>query len=515
MGVWSACTVLLIPLLCGLSHGSPDLGLDISIDFVTRNNPNIQSAAGMVSITTSDLQGAIGGYQLAKLNGATNLIVSGEALISLVGNITVNVNDVLRNISFVSSNKQTAPSCMFGSMNATMDRAFASLDQASTLIMSIQTSTSSQNTGALTSWVMMIQTAMTDISNYLDQLYKGVAAIVASGQPLTQFTIQENINQAVLFNLAGAISVVTTAEKGLTTTVRAIRSSFEQSGNILNSYSNDLNNALNSVNNTQRDYYNQVVGRISSYQGKISWEFGWGVTDIKNTLSRVNNFVFDQDTSQAAQQLNISIGVTNTAIQSNSVIIQSSMQSQMTQIFTGAEAFVQTNVKALLPVIDNSLFGLAATMSEGGAFASNCNIKYGGAIKNLENNMRDGLQKCFNDYANTGYTDSFVSEYNMVIREQTRTISNRINFCLNLGSNSSPKVIKLGIAACLAETVALSEALMKDVSIQSKLVVAMINLESLAMVQRVESCAAILNHGLVAKAAKLDQLLATCQTTNQ
>uniref|UniRef100_A0A182JT28 Protein TsetseEP domain-containing protein n=1 Tax=Anopheles christyi TaxID=43041 RepID=A0A182JT28_9DIPT len=497
------------------SNGSPDLGLDISIEFVTSNNPNIASAASMVTYTTSDLQGAIGGYQLPKLSGSTNLIASGEALISLVSNITVNVNDVLRNISTVANNRLTAPSCMFSNMNTTIDRAFVSLDEASTLIQTIQTSTSSQNTGTLTSWLMMIQTAMADISTYLDQLYTGVVKVLTSGQPLTQATITANIQQSIMVNLAGAISVVTTAEKGLTTTVRTIRSSFEQSGNILNTYSNDLYNALISVNNTQKDYYNQVVSRVNSYQGKITWEFGWGVTDIRNTLSRVNNFVFDQDTTQSAKQLNVSIGVTNNAIDSNALIINTSLQSQLTLLFTGVEAFIQSNVKLLLPVFDSSLFKLAATMSSGGVFASNCNSKYGGAITNLENNMRDGLQKCFNEYANTGYTDSFISEYNMVIREQTRSIANRINFCLNLGSSTSMKVIKMGIAACLTETIALSEALMKDVSIQSKLIVAMINLESLATVQRVESCAAILNHGLVAKAEKLDQLLATCQTTNQ
>ncbi|XP_035915669.1 uncharacterized protein LOC118513673 [Anopheles stephensi] len=514
MGMWRATIVLLIPLLCGLSNASPDLGLDISIDYVTQNNPNVLSSANMVGSATSDLQGAIGGYQIARLNGSTSLIVSGEALVSLVGNITLNVNDVLRNISIVASNRQTAPSCMFGSMNATIDRAFVALDQAGALITRIQTSTSSQNSGALTSWMMMIQTAMTDISTYLDTLYKEVSAVMAAG-PLSASTVSANIKPATLFNLAGAISVVTTAEKGLTTTVRSIRSAFEQAANILNSYSNDLTNALTSVNNTQRDYYNQVVSRISSYQGKVSWEAGWGVNDIVNTLSRVNPFMQDSTTRTTALQLNTSITTTTTAIRTNANIWSTSLQTQMTLLFTGAEAFVQSNVKALVPVFDSSLFKLAATMSSGGTFSSNCNSRYGGAITNLENNMRDGLQRCYNDYANTGYTDSFISEYNMVIREQTRSIANRINFCLNLGSTSSNSVIKAGISKCLSETVIMNEALMKDVSIQTKLVVAMVNLESLAMVQRVESCGAILNHGLVAKAASLDTLLASCQTTNQ
>uniref|UniRef100_A0A182PPN9 Protein TsetseEP domain-containing protein n=1 Tax=Anopheles epiroticus TaxID=199890 RepID=A0A182PPN9_9DIPT len=484
------------------------------IPHIIRNNPNIQSAANMVSIVTSDLQGAISGFQVAKQNGSTSLIVSGEALVSLVTNITVNVNDVLRNISFVSSNRQTAPSCMFGSMNATIDRAFVALDQASTLIQSIQTSAAAQSGGTLTSWVMMIQTAMLEISTNLDLIYEGVVKVLATTGTLTSATISANIPNSLLVNVAGAISVVTTAEKGLSTTVRAIRSSFEQAGNILNSYSNDLNNAMTSVNNTQRDYYNQVVSRITSYQNKINWEFGWGVTDIRNTLSRLNNFISDMGTRDAARALEASIGATMTSIQTNATFITTNLQSQMTLLFTGAEAFVQSNVKALMPVFDSAVFNLSATMSTGGAFASNCNSKYGGAITNIENNMRDALQKCFNEYANTGYTDSFISEYNMVIREQTRSIANRINFCLNLGSTSSNRVIKAGISACLAETVALSDALMQDVSIQSKVVVAMINLESLAMVQRVESCAAIANHGLVAKAAKLEELLTICQTTN-
>ncbi|XP_050072274.1 uncharacterized protein LOC126560355 [Anopheles maculipalpis] len=514
MGLWSASIVLLIPLLCGLCNGSPDLGLDIAIDYVTQNNPNVLSSANMVGTATSDLQGAIGGYQIAKLNGSTSLVVSGEALVSLVGNITLNVNDVLRNISIVASNRQTAPSCMFGSMNATIDRAFVALDQASSLITRIQTSTSSQNGGALTSWMMMIQTAMTDISTYLDTLYKEVSAVMAAGT-LSASTVSANIKPATLFNLAGAISVVTTAEKGLTTTVRTIRSGFEQASNILNSYSTDMTNALTSVNNTQRDYYNQVVSRITSYQGKVSWEAGWGVTDIVNTLPRVNPFMQDSTTRTTALQLNTSITTTTTAIQTYANVWSTSLQTQMTLLFTGAEAFVQSNIKALVPVFDATLFKLAATMSNGGTYSTNCFFKYGGAIQNLENNMRDTLQKCYNDFANTGYTDSFISEYNMVIREQTRSIANRINFCLNLGSTSSTKVIKAGISKCLSETVTMNDSLMKDVSIQTKLVVSMVNLESLAMVQRVESCAAIMNHGLMAKAASLDTLLATCQTTNQ
>uniref|UniRef100_A0A182W6X8 Protein TsetseEP domain-containing protein n=1 Tax=Anopheles minimus TaxID=112268 RepID=A0A182W6X8_9DIPT len=510
MGMWSASIIFLIPLLCGLGNASPDLGLDISIDYVTMNNPNVLSSANMVGSATSDLQGAIGGYQVAKLNGSTSLVVSGEALVSLVGNITVNVNEVLRNISIVASQRQTAPSCMFASMNATIDRAFVALDMAGSLISRIQTSTSSQTGGALTSWMAMIQTAMTDISTYLDTLYKEVTAVMAAG-PLSAATVANNIKPATLFNLAGAISVVTTAEKGLTTTVRSIRSAFEQASNILNSYSTDMTNALTSVNNTQRDYYNQVVNRITSYKNKVTWEAGWGVTDIVNRLPRVNPFMQDSTTRTTALQLNASITTTNTAILSQADIFANSLQSQMTLIFTGAEAFVQTNVKSLVPVFDTSLFKLAATMSVGGTYAGNCNGKYGGAITNLENNMRDGLQKCFNDYANTGYTDSFISEYNMVLREQTRSIANRIDFCLNLGSTTSTPVIKAGISKCLSETVTLSEVLIKDLSIQTKLVVSMINLESLAMVQRVESCGAILNHGLVAKATTLDTLLATYQ----
>uniref|UniRef100_A0A182SLY5 Protein TsetseEP domain-containing protein n=1 Tax=Anopheles maculatus TaxID=74869 RepID=A0A182SLY5_9DIPT len=512
--MWIAPIVVLIPLLCGLSNASPDLGLDISIDYVTQNNPNVLSSANMVGSATSDLQGAIGGYQVSRLNGSTSLIASGEALVSLVGNITLNVNDVLRNISIVASNRQNAPSCMFGSMNATIDRAFVAIDQAGALITLIKTSTSSQNSGALTSWMQMIQTAMTDISTYLDTLYKEVAAVMAAGT-LSASTVSANIKPATLFNLAGSISVVTTAEKGLTTTVRSIRSAFEQASNVLNSYSNDMTNALNSVNNTQRDYYNQVVSRINSYQGKVSWEAGWGVNDIVNTVSRVNPFMQDSVTRTTALQLNSSISTTNIAIQTNANIWSTSLQTQMTLLYTGAEAFVQNNIKALVPVFDSSLFKLAATMSVGGTYASNCQSRYGGAIANLENNMRDQLQRCFNDYANTGYTDSFISEYNMVIREQTRTIANRINFCLNLGSTSSNSVIKAGIAKCLSETVIMNDALMKDVSIQTKLVVAMVNLESLATVQRVEACGAIMNHGLVAKATSLDTLLASCQTTNQ
>ncbi|XP_049279960.1 uncharacterized protein LOC125762171 [Anopheles funestus] len=512
--MWKVSILFLVPLLCGLSNASPDLGLDIAIDYVTQNNPNVLASANMVGTATAELQGAIGGYVVAKLNGSTSLVVSGEALVSLVGNITVNVNDVLRNISIVASQRQTAPSCMFSSMNATIDRAFVSLDQAASLITKIQTSTSSQNSGALTSWMNMMQTAMTDISTYLDTLYKEVSAVMAAG-PLSAATVSNNIKPATLFNLAGAISVVTTAEKGLTTTVRSIRSAFEQSANILNSYSTDMTNALNSVNNTQRDYYNQVVSRITSYKNKVSSEAGWGVTDLVNRLPRVNPFMQDSATRTTALQLNTSITTTSTAIQSSADIFSNSIQNQMTLLFTGAEAFVQTNIKALVPVLDSSLFKLAATMSAGGTYASNCNAKYGGAITNLENNMRDGLQKCFNDFANTAYTDSFISEYNMVIREQTRSIAQRLDFCLNLGSTTSTSVIKAGISKCLSETVTLSENLMKDVSIQTKLVVAMINLESLATVQRVESCGAIMNHGLVAKAASLDTLLASCQTTNQ
>ncbi|XP_053666084.1 uncharacterized protein LOC128715227 [Anopheles marshallii] len=514
MGMWRSSIVLLIPLLCGLASASPDLGLDISMDYVTQNNPNVLSAANMVGSATSDLQGAIGGYQISKLNGSTSLIASGEALVSLVGNITVNVNEVLRNISIVASQRQLSPSCMFGSMNATIDRAYVALDQAGALITLIQTSTSSQNSGALTSWMKMIQTAVTDISTYLDTLYKQVTAVMAAG-PLSASTVSSNIQPSTLFNLAGAISVVTTAEKGLTTTVRTIRTSFEQATSILNSYSNDMTNALNSVNNTQRDYYNQVVGRISSYQSKYTGEATNGVNDIVNRLSRVNPFMQDSTTRATALQLNASITTTTAAIQSVASTITASLQAQMTQLYTGAEAFIQNNVKSLVPVFDNSLFKLAQFMSLGGTYANSCKDKYGGAIANLENNMRDGLQKCLNDFANTGYTDSFISEYNMVLREQTRTIANRIDFCLNLGSTSSTPVIKAGIAKCLSETVTMNDSLMKDVSIQTKLVVAMINLESLATVQRVESCGAIMNLGLVAKATALDALLAACQTSNQ
>uniref|UniRef100_A0A182MK51 Protein TsetseEP domain-containing protein n=1 Tax=Anopheles culicifacies TaxID=139723 RepID=A0A182MK51_9DIPT len=506
---YSAMAEAIVP-----GNASPDLGLDIAIDYVTMNNPNVLSSANMVGTATSDLQGAIGGYQVARLNGSTSLVVSGEALVSLVGNITVNVNEVLRNISIVASQRQTAPSCMFASMNATIDRAFVALDMAGSLIARIQTSTSSQNGGALTSWMSMIQTAMTDISTYLDTLYKEVVAVMAAG-PLSASTVANNIKPATLFNLAGAISVVTTAEKGLTTTVRSIRSSFEQASNILNSYNTDMANALTSVNNTQRDYYNQVVSRISSYRSKVSWESSWGVTDIVNRLPRINPFMQDSTTRTTALQLNASITTMTTTIQTNANIFSNSLQTQMTQLFTGAEAFVQSNIKSLVPVFDASLFKLAATMSVGGAFASNCNGRYGGAITNLENNMRDGLQKCYNDFANTGYTDPFISEYNMVLREQTRSVANRIDFCLNLGSTTSTPVIKAGISKCLSETIKLSEVLLGDLAIQTKLVVAMINLESLAMVQRVEACGAILNHGLVAKAESLDALLATCQTTNQ
>ncbi|XP_052898601.1 uncharacterized protein LOC128305271 [Anopheles moucheti] len=514
MGMWRSSVILLIPLLCGLANASPDLGLDTAIDYVTQNNPNVLSSANMVGSATSDLQGAIGGYQISKLNGSTSLVASGEALVSLVGNITVNVNEVLRNISIVASQRQLAPSCMFGSMNATIDRAFVALDQAGALITKIQTSTSTQNSDALTSWMTMIQTAMTDISTYLDTLYKQVVAVMAAG-PLSASTVSANIKPATLFNLAGAISVVTTAEKGLTTTVRNIRTSFEQAANVLNSYSNDMTNALTSVNNTQRDYYNQVVSRISSYQGKVNGEAGGGVNDIVNRLSRVNPFMQDSTTRTNALLLNTSITTTTAAIQSVASIFATSLQTQMTQLFTGAEAFLQGNVQSLLPVMDSLLFKLASSLSVGGIYANSCKDKYGGAITNLENNMRDGLQKCLNDFANTGYTDPFISEYNMVLREQTRTIANRIDFCLNLGSTSSTPVIKAGIAKCLSEMVTMNDSLMKDVSIQTKLVVAMINLESLATVQRVESCGVIMNQGLVAKAAALDALLAACQTSNQ
>uniref|UniRef100_A0A182QBC4 Protein TsetseEP domain-containing protein n=1 Tax=Anopheles farauti TaxID=69004 RepID=A0A182QBC4_9DIPT len=506
--------MLLVPLLSGLANASPDLGLDISIDYVTQNNPNVLSSANMVGSATSDLQGAIGGFQISRFNGSTSLIVSGEALVSLVGNITVNVNEVLRNISVVASQRQTAPSCMFGSMNSTIDRAFVALDQAGSLISRIQTSTSALNSDALTSWLMMIQTAMQDVTTYLDTLYKEVSAVLAAG-PLSSSTVTTNIKPATLFNLAGAISVVTTAEKGLVTTVRSIRTAFEQANNILQTYSNDLTNAVTAVNNTQRDYYNQVVSRINSYQGKVTSETGSAISDITNTLSRLNPFIQDSVTRTNAQSLNATITTTTTSITTNANIFRNNLQSQMTQLYTAAEGFVQYNVKALIPLIDSSTFKLATTMSVGGINANSCRDRYGGAITNLENNMREQLQRCFNDYANTGYTDSFISEYNQVIREQTRSIANRINFCLGLGSTTSTNIIKAGISRCLSETVALAQTLMNDVGFQTKLVVAMINLESLATVQRVESCSAIMNHGLVAKATTLDTLLATCQTTNQ
>uniref|UniRef100_A0A2Y9D1N0 Protein TsetseEP domain-containing protein n=1 Tax=Anopheles dirus TaxID=7168 RepID=A0A2Y9D1N0_9DIPT len=514
MGMLGVAAVFLVPLLSGLANASPDLGLDIAIDYVSQNNPNVLSSANMVGSATSDLQGVIGGYQISKLNGSTALVTSGEALVSLVGNITVNVNEVLRNISVVASQRQTAPSCMFASMNSTIDRAFVALDQAGGLITLIQTSTSTLNGGALTSWLAMIQTAMQDVTTYLDMLYKEVNAVLAAG-PLSANTVNANIRPATLFNLAGSISVVTTAEKGLVTTVRSIRSAFEQASNVLQSYSNDMTNALNSVNNTQRDYYNQVVGRISSYQGKVTWEAGFSISDIVNTLPRLNPFIQDQVTRTTAQSLNTSISTTTADIQTAANVFTRNLQSQMTLMFTGAEAFVQFTVKALVPVFDSSIFKLAATMSNGGVYSTSCKDRYGGAIMNLENNMRDQLQRCFNDYANTGYTDSFISEYNQVIREQTRSIANRINWCLGLGSTTSSTIIKAGIAKCLSETVALSQAMMTDVSFQTKVVVAMINLESLATVQTVESCVNIMSKGLVAKATALDSLLAACQSSNQ
>ncbi|XP_053673754.1 uncharacterized protein LOC128724014 [Anopheles nili] len=513
MGKWTAAVVLLIPLLFSLGYASPDLGLDIAIDYVTQNDPNVLNAANMVGSVSSDLQGAIGGYQVAKLNGSTSLIVSGEALIGLVGNITVTVNNVLRNISVVASQRQTAPSCMFSNMNVTIDRAFVAIELAVVLAGRIQTSTSAQQSGALMSWIGMIQTALVDISTYLDALYKQVVAVMATGT-VSASSVSANIKSATLFNLAGSISVMTTAEKGLLTTVRSIRSSFEQAGNILNSYSNDLANAVVSVNNTQRDYYNQVVSRVSSYQSKVTSETSFGISDISNTQTRLNQFIQDTVTRSTAQSLQTSMSVTTTAIQTNANVFTSNIQSQMTQIYIGAEAIVQANIQSLVAVFDASNAVLAATMSVGGTYASNCNSKYGGAVSNLENNMRDGLQRCFNDYANTGYTDSFISEFNQVIREQTRSIANRINFCLNLGSTTSSSIIRAGIAKCFSEMVTMSEVMMKDVAVQTKVVVASINMESLAMVQRVENCAAILNCGLVAKAKSLDSLVTACQTSN-
>ncbi|XP_050082854.1 uncharacterized protein LOC126569654 [Anopheles aquasalis] len=509
--------VFLLPLLFSLGHGSPDLGFDITIDYVTSNSPNILSAANDVNGVNGDLQGSVGGFVIPKYQGMTNLTFSGAALVSLVGNITGPVNNVLRNISTIASNRLTAPSCMFASLNGTLDKAYSFIDQAnSTLVQTIITSTSSTTANSLMTFVNLVQTSLQTVNDQLDALYIGVQALLASGST-TKYAVDTTLSLGVRIQLAGAISILTTAERNLNTVIRTIRTNFDQANNILNSYTTDLLNAQISVNNTQRDYYNQVTSRITSYQNKVTSDTNSATTDVNNLIPNLNTYAQSTETDMrtAARGLQLSMTTYSSALAGLASAYKNAISTQMTQIFTGAESFVQTNVQALIAVFDSSSFKLAATMSNGGPYASNCNGRYGGNILNLDNNMRDQLNRCFNDYANTGYTDSFISEYNNVIREQTRFVITRINFCFGLGSVNSDAIRRAGIAKCFTQTVQLLSTIIQDIEVATALVVASINLESLAMVQRVESCGAIMNHGLVAAATSLDELLASCQTTNQ
>ncbi|XP_052864137.1 uncharacterized protein LOC128270759 [Anopheles cruzii] len=510
----SLVAALLLPLLVGLGNASPDLGLDISIQFVTSDNPNIQQAANVVNSVSSDLNGAIGGFQIPQNAGSTNLTTAATALVSLVTSITGTVNNVLRNISTIASQKQTAPSCMFASLNATIDKAFAFIDGASTLVSQINASTSANTGATLSATVSLIQQALQQITAQLDPLYTGVATIVQSGT-VSASSVSANISPAVTIQLSGAISVMTTAEGALNTVVRAIRTSFEQASSVLNSYTNDLQNAVTSVNNTESDYYNQVVSRINSFKGKVTSDSSGGVSDISGTQSKMSQFIQDTVTRTTAQSLLTSITSLTTSVQTLYDGYSKAAENQLTLAYTAVVAFVQKNVNALVTVFDTSANALASTMSSAGTYASNCNSRYGGTILNLDNNMKDQLNRCINDYANTGYTDSFVSDYNQVIREQTRTLATRITFCLNLGSSTSNNIIKAGISACFSETVNMINVILVDMTNQIALVKAFISLEGLAMVQRVEVCSATLNSGLTAESKTLNDLLTTCQTTNQ
>uniref|UniRef100_A0A182JGW5 Uncharacterized protein n=1 Tax=Anopheles atroparvus TaxID=41427 RepID=A0A182JGW5_ANOAO len=514
MGKWAAVSVLLVPLLFALGFASPDLGLDITIDFVTTNNPNVLSSANVVSSVTSDLQGAIGGYQVPRLDGMTSLSVSGDSLVKLVNSITGTVNDVLRNISVIASQRQTAPSCMFASINATIESAYTVLDAAPALVANVVTSTSTQNGNALTSAVTMLLDSLTQITTNLDELYKQVTAVLAAGGTVTTSTVNANIQRSTLIQLSGSIAVATTVERSLTTTVRAVRTAFEQANNILTSYNNDLASALTSISNTQRDYYNQITNRVNSFQSKVTSDTNSGMTEIFGTQSRLNAFIQHIPTRPQAQALLAAMVSFNASYRSVSDGYFRKIQSQVTQIYTGTEAFVKNFLDQLTPVVNSSNFKLAASMSFGGVYASNCNGRYGGAITNLENNVRDVLNRALNEFANTGYTDPFVSEYNQVMREQTRYITNRINFCLNLGSTTSTAIVRAGIARCFTETVTIISTLLQDITFETQVVIAALNLEGLAMIQRLESTGLIMAHGLIAEATRLDALLATCQTTN-
>ncbi|XP_058056428.1 uncharacterized protein LOC131207814 [Anopheles bellator] len=505
---------LLVPLLVGLGDASPDLGLDISIQFVTSDNPNIQQAANVVNSVTSDLNGAIGGFQIPQNAGSTNLTTSATALVTLVSSITGTVNNVLRNISTIAGQKQTAPSCMFASLNATIDKAFAFIDGASALITQINASTSASTGVTLAAIVSLIQQGLQQITAQLDPLYTGVATIVQSGT-VSASSVAANISPAVTIQLSGAISVMTTAEGALNTVVRSIRTSFERASSVLNSYSNDLQNAVTSVNNTESDYYNQVVSRINSFKGKVTSDSSSGVSDISGTTSQLSQFIQNTVTRTNAQALLTSINSLTTSVQSVYSAYSTAVQNQLTLAYTAVVVFVQKSVNDLVTVFNANANALASTMSSGGGNASNCNNIYGGTILNLDNNMKDQLNRCINDYANTGYTDSFVSDYNQVIREQTRTLASRINFCLGLGSSSSNNIINAGISACFGETVNMINVILVDMTNQIALVKAFISLEGLAMVQRVEVCSATLKAGLTAEASKLNDLLTTCQTTNQ
>ncbi|KFB44707.1 hypothetical protein ZHAS_00012599 [Anopheles sinensis] len=510
---WAAVSAILVSLLFGLSHASPDLGLDIEIDFVTRNSPNINAAASLVGEVSGNLQGAIGGYQIPRFNGVTSLIQSGDSLVKLVNVITGPVNDVLRNISVIARERQTAPSCMFATINATIDRAYAVLDTAPTLVTNIVSSTSTQNGNAITSAVATLLDALTQITTNLDALYKQVVAVLAAGT-VTSSTVSANIQINTLIQLSGSIAVSTTMQRALTTTVQAVRTAFEQANNILTSYNNDLGNAFTSVNNTQRDYYNQIVSRVQSFQSKVTSDTSSGINEIFSTQSRLNEFIQDQSTRTQAQALRDAMISFNTSYRAVQDDYFQKLQTQITQVYTGTDGFVKSTVLQLTNIVNATNFRLAATMSFGGPYAGNCNGRYGGTITSLQNSMRDVLNRALNEYANTGYTDSFVSEYNQVMREQTRYINTRVNFCLNLGSTSSSAIIKAGIARCFTETVAMITTLLQDITFETKLVLAAVNLEGLAMIQRAESTASLVYHGLMAKSQSLDMLLAMCQTTN-
>ncbi|XP_049548253.1 uncharacterized protein LOC125959474 [Anopheles darlingi] len=516
-GVFSA--VLLLPLLFNLGDGAPDLGLGaFDFDYISNLNPNIVSASNdLINIANAELQGAVGGYVIPKYQGITNLTFSGEALVSLVGNITGPINNVIRNISYIGDNNPTAPSCMFASLNGTLDKAYSFIDQAnSTLVKTIITSTSTTTGKSLISLVSLVQSSLQTINDQLDALYVAIQAVVASGAN-TKETIEPFLPVGVRIQLAGAISMLMSAERNLNTLIRTIRSNFEQANNILNSYTTDMQNAQISINNTQRDYYNQVASRISAYQSKVTSDTSSVTTDITNIIPNLNPFVQSTitDMRTAGRALQTALGAYSISLQGFANTYKSAIATQIAQIFTGAESFVQGNVQLLTPIFDSSSFKLAATMSNGSSYASNCNGRYGSNILNLDNNMRDQLNRCFNDYGNTGYTDSFISEYNNVIREQTRFVMTRVNFCFSLGSTSSDAIRRAGITKCFTQTVQLITTITKDVEVASTLVVAAINLESLATVQRIESCGAIMNHGLVAAATSLDALLAACQSTNQ